>query len=501
MNLPIEVDLLSRISVPLFVHEAHRETWMTACLIGPDVALTSASLGAYGNQPFEIQVEGKSHTGRLEIFDDDVGIALVRFDPAVQSDLPQIFSTREQTVLPGAGSLTLANLGHDRSISLSGTVLRSTTRNGKPFYVVGQSQTINDVGGISGAPVIIEGRVLGLISGVVLPGRSGGLSTFLVAPFSALRGTPLAERLAALGLADHAADPESPPSPVLTPADPEDARLFAMLSPRARLALSHADAMRRAMQLESVHIEQLVAALQQQSSNLAADALAAAGLDEQGLRDLVAQITGAALPEAVQSATLSTLPPLSVHARDAVVAASRLSSDGIIHLRDLLAGAMSVTGSSFIRALIELGVRVPPVRAPTAADANAAPRAAPDPAGTTAPAPAATISTLATALAGFRSDGVSDQDDLLDIERDVAALCSVIAARDVEPPRSARRCAGERAATSPRDRGVGAGVHEAVPRADRDAARGQAVREHLPAAQGTRPRRTGRRVPRGRVRR
>jgi hypothetical protein len=42
----------------------------------------------------------------------------------------------------------------------------------------------------------------------------------------------------------------------------------------------------------------------------------------------------------------------------------------------------------------------------------------------------------AAALAGVRSDGVSDQDDLLDIEHDVAALCSVIAARDVEPPLS-----------------------------------------------------------------
>jgi hypothetical protein len=43
---------------------------------------------------------------------------------------------------------------------------------------------------------------------------------------------------------------------------------------------------------------------------------------------------------------------------------------------------------------------------------------------------------IAAGLAGFRSDGVSDQKDLLDIKHDVEALCSVIAARDVEPPLS-----------------------------------------------------------------
>jgi hypothetical protein len=42
----------------------------------------------------------------------------------------------------------------------------------------------------------------------------------------------------------------------------------------------------------------------------------------------------------------------------------------------------------------------------------------------------------AGAVAGFHSDGIDGQVDLLDITRDVEALCSVIAARDVEPPLS-----------------------------------------------------------------
>jgi hypothetical protein len=244
----------------------------------------------------------------------------------------------------------------------------------------------------------------------------------VIAPYTNLRGTPLVDLLASASPID--------------PAEPDDTTLFAMLSASSRRAMSHADAMRRAMDHDSVHITHLLAALQHDMTSSAAAALRAAAIDEAKLRELIAGITGAPLPDTVHAVAITALPPLSERARPAVIAAFRLSRDGIIHMRDLFAGAMSMTDSALIAALIDRGVRVPPPpeAAPEAQAAPAALANADD--GSRAPAQTAATSAIAAALAGFRSDGVSDQDDLLDIERDVSALCSVIAARDVEPPLS-----------------------------------------------------------------
>jgi hypothetical protein len=61
----------------------------------------------------------------------------------------------------------------------------------------------------------------------------------LIVPFSAIRGTLLAGRLAGEA------------------AMPDDPRLFAMFSKSSRAVVAHADATRRAMQFESVHLRQL----------------------------------------------------------------------------------------------------------------------------------------------------------------------------------------------------------------------------------------------------
>ncbi len=53
-----------------------------------------------------------------------------------------------------------------------------------------------------------------------------------------------------------------------------------------------------------------------------------------------------------------------------------------------------------------------------------------------APQAAGAEAARAGAVAGFRSDGIDGQADLLGVTQDVEALCSVIAARDIEPPLS-----------------------------------------------------------------
>jgi hypothetical protein len=520
----IDIDLLSRVSVPLFAHGARREMWMTACLVGPDTALTTTALVGPDTPQIGLQIDGTSHEAQIELVDEVAGFVLVRFEPPITSELPRVFSMGERTVEREAKFLTLANLGHDRALApLSGVVLGAVTRNGRRFYLAEVRSANDHMEGITGAPVVVEGQVLGLITGGALPGRSASAPTYLVVPFAAARGTPLAEHVAARGIAAPPAasmwpggysaespEPAEPAEPAESAefaesaesAEPGDARLYEMLSSQSRLALARAEAMRRAMRVERVHIEQLVVAMQQHPTGLAAAVLSSVGIDGPRLRDLVASVTGTALPAAGTPDRISALPPLSEHAREAVIAASRTSTDGTIHLSDLFTGAMSITDSAFIRALTELGVRIPPSWAARTSTQAAPPDAAPPPrpgypparnaspevapvpppevapvpppevapvpppheappplqseapvpaheappapqapdprvaAGAAGPSQAAAASAIAAALAGFRSDGVSSQDDLLDIEHDVAALCSVIAARDVEPPLS-----------------------------------------------------------------
>jgi len=211
------------------------------------------------------------------------------------------------------------------------------------------------------------------------------------------------------------------PLPSPNTAAATNAELWAKLSLSSRRALAHANAMRLAMHQPKVHMEQLIAGLQAKHGGPTERAFVAAGLDAAGFRKLAQEVTRQTLPAEFPPAELTSLPELSKHAREALLAASRLSKDGTIHSHELFAGAMAIADCEIVKALAKLGVR--PERHDGQSASESAHELAPDPA-------------VAAQVAGFRSDGVTDQTDLLDIKQDVTALASVIAAREVEPPLS-----------------------------------------------------------------
>nr|MBA2671787.1 TIR domain-containing protein [Gemmatimonadota bacterium] len=201
-----------------------------------------------------------------------------------------------------------------------------------------------------------------------------------------------------------------------TAAPLDEADLFRSLSPSARNALEHAEGLRQATDGDGVHMEHLIAGLNQKDHGPAQRLFAAAGIEPDELRRIIETAVETDIPviDGVYTvARLSALPPHSKHVREALIAARDVAGARgfpIVRSRHLLYGALSVEECSVIRPLLERGVRKEDILLED-----------------TPPA------AVGAAIAGFRSDEARGE-DLLDITREVETLCSVLAARDVEPP-------------------------------------------------------------------
>lgn len=119
---------------------------------------------------------------------------------------------------------------------------------------------------------------------------------FFVAPFSGARDTPLATRLAQTATATRDPEQASPGEHFTGSPEPDDTAVFAMLSRSAKRALSRADRMRRDMKHDRVHIEHLVAGMEQDPESTATAALCAAAVDQAKLRELIHDAIGATPP-------------------------------------------------------------------------------------------------------------------------------------------------------------------------------------------------------------
>ncbi len=206
-------------------------------------------------------------------------------------------------------------------------------------------------------------------------------------------------------------------------------RIFRELNDDAIAVFAFAEGLRLTMQEDAVHLGHLAIALVRVPGSEGARLLASINYPpEQLVSDLWGEGAIANVRKA-QPAPIDGLPALSDNAWEAVSAAAHTArAQAVRHIspRHLIYGLLSVDKSRATQQLARLGIKkedvalgVPP--APPIVEA-----ATPE------------ISPLAwrSARPGVASDTVAGQKDLLGLEREVEVLCSVIAARDVEPPLS-----------------------------------------------------------------
>ncbi len=192
----------------------------------------------------------------------------------------------------------------------------------------------------------------------------------------------------------------------------DEDELFRRLSISSHQALNRADAIQKALGQDKVHMEHLIAGLLQKQGGPTEKLLGKAHVDLKTLSEIAETSfpPASSLPPSAPTA----LPPMSDHVRKALIAArdvADLYKSSSVRSRHLLYGALSITNCHVIQALLARGIRKEDIVL------------------------IETPSSSGHRIAGFDSD-MPDGKDLLGIEKEVEALCAVLAAKDVEPPLS-----------------------------------------------------------------
>ncbi|WP_041259837.1 peptidoglycan-binding protein [Pseudofrankia inefficax] len=202
------------------------------------------------------------------------------------------------------------------------------------------------------------------------------------------------------------------------------ARSLAQLTPAARRAFGHAEALRLDAGAQHVHTDHLMAGLQRAGTGSALRLLSRAHLEADDLTALLGETSGHRLPETSSPRRLDEVPPLSSHAAEAWEHAFRVADaigSEVVRSRYLLHGLLSVDGCTLVHALAGRGVRADGID------------------GWDEPVPAAADQPML--LAGARADTVPEPGEgrLRDADRLGAAdyvemLASVLVAKDTPPP-------------------------------------------------------------------
>jgi len=192
----------------------------------------------------------------------------------------------------------------------------------------------------------------------------------------------------------------------------DEEALFRRLSLSSHQALNRADEIQKALGQDKVHMEHLIAGLLQKQGGPTEELLGKAHVDLKTL----SEIAETPFPPAssLSPSAPTALPPMSDHVRRALIAArdvADLYKSSSVRSRHLLYGALSITNCHVIQALLARGIRKEDI------DLTETP------------------SSSGHRIAGFDSDMPGGK-DLLGIEKEVEALCAVLAAKDVEPPLS-----------------------------------------------------------------
>jgi hypothetical protein len=283
------------------------------------------------------------------------------------------------------------------AIMVSGAVEGTVNSNGTNYLQLRTSTPFTSVAGISGAPVIVDDSLIGIMAG---RGDDGGTQWFAV-PINEMIDSAETDAVASLLPSDPRRS-RSGRSPWITELDLKrfTGGTFKVLSDAREIA--------KFVGSSIVHIDHVVAACLKQPDSLLDQLLSERNVNPQEL----ANFNKSLLPAAGAISVVERMPPVSMNARRALsIAIEKAGREGPVTEKHLLFGVLSVGKSPLIRELNEHGITPNLVRFESASEEREA------------------------VLAGYQSDDAKGV-DLLDITPEVEALASVLAAKDVDPPLS-----------------------------------------------------------------
>ena len=273
---------------------------------------------------------------------------------------------------------------------------------------------------LSGAPVFVGDDLLGIVQA----SRKGPMGSRLqVISAEAIQKSEAMKLLQPKGARQNVSADQNLPDSRFTVSDAaavDLGKLFRRLSRASIRALSHAEGLERKMGRKKVHTEHLIAGLYEKEDGPLRILMQSAQLSGDSLQQILDEQARKPLPRLneYEPVPLHALPPLSDHVRDALIAAQKAADEDAsdtINSWHLLYGALAVEDCDLAMVLREKGLVKEKVRRGRAERT----------AGTTRPN-----------IAGFISDDPRKGTDHFDITREVKALCSVLAAKSVDPPLS-----------------------------------------------------------------
>jgi len=399
-----------------------------ATLIAPDLAITSDPVFGKRERPgrtITLHFDGRADIpieteATVVAQDPDFDITVLKLKSGLQINLPP---------------QSLADADTPKGASWQSLIITPSTPKGE--YVTGTvdgPQMIDKIlhlrllthrepdPGSSGAPIVVNDRIVGVMARSN-PGNTSQDNQWFAIPISAMLQSKAGDLIRSAMAAEVPSNAGIASDKIETAAESKRGRppklsqdIFDRLDARALDALSLADGIRRQMRRDKAHMEHLIAAIFEKVGEPAIKLMTEARVD----RDKVFEIlSGHARQKFIATdkykySPLSDIPPLSAHTRvalyEADAIANKYGSKEILGWH-LLYGALSVTDCDLVKRLLELGLDKEKLVMRNEA-ANGGPL-----------------------IAGYRPDAAEGK-DLLGISREVEALCSVLAAKDVTPPLS-----------------------------------------------------------------
>jgi hypothetical protein len=323
-----------------------------AALVSPELVVTrepprprETLTLSFPDSPDGVQV-----AARRRFWDGEAGVAVLELERP-RKGLERVPLVADPPA-PGSTWVSLWLLPDGAAVRSIGTVLGLLTEVGLALLRLRTDQDAPPAGGLAGAPVLVEDRLAGIVAGT-----AAGTADLLALPISAIAKAGGGTGAVIDGLLASAAG-------TTVSGDELDEALFARLDDASRRALGDADGIRQARRLDKLHMEHLVFGLYRQDGPTRR-AFVAAGIDERKLREVIAAAVRAPIPDSWKATAPSAFPPMSSHARQAVIAARDTANEaGSAKVRtgNLLQGAFSVADCTVIAALREAGAAPEPLR-------------------------------------------------------------------------------------------------------------------------------------------
>ena len=339
-------------------------------------------------------------------------------DLATKQVLPQLKLTAPDKFNEQWESVLLAQAGHELlvtgyTVDRQGQTIRLQSTKGPTSFQ-----------GLSGAPVVVGDVLIGIIfaSTVKMPKVADLLA--ISAQTVAAKFNEARRETQTVSSPEPVFDQSTETSSDSNPSPPLDLNaLFRRLSRASRRALDHAEGIQRKMDRGKVHTEQLIAGLYQKEDGELRVLMRTAQLDGDSLFEILDTQARKKLPRLpeYEPVKLTSLPSVSEHVQAALINAQKAADEDkseAINNWHLLYGVLAVEDCNLALELGKRGLVKEKVRRGPSPERGGA-RGTPRP-----------------NIAGFSSDDPRKGTDHFGISKEVKALCSVLAAKSVEPPLS-----------------------------------------------------------------